>query len=78
MFNERGGGRPTPSGHPTAFPPGVDPDPRRDASRFGPEDYDLAILATIHPGHDYGWLRRCPLVLDCTYRTHGGRVRVLP
>jgi len=54
---------------------GVDPDPRRDPSGFGPEDYDLAILVTIHPGHDYGWLRRCPAVLDCTYKTSAGRRR---
>jgi UDP-N-acetyl-D-glucosamine dehydrogenase len=54
---------------------GVDPDPRRDKSGFGPEDYDLAILVTIHPGHDYGWLRRCPTVLDCTYRTPAGGQR---
>jgi UDP-N-acetyl-D-glucosamine dehydrogenase len=51
----------------------VDPDPRRDASGFGPEDYDLAILLAIHPGHDYGWLARCAEVLDCTYREHVGR-----
>jgi nucleotide sugar dehydrogenase len=57
---------------------GVDPDPRRDASGFGPEDYDLAILATVHPDHEYGWLARCPAVLDCTYRTPGGRRRFLP
>ena len=57
---------------------GVDPDPRRDGSGFGPEDYDLAILATVHPGHDYGWLSRCAAVLDCTYRTPGGRRRFLP
>jgi UDP-N-acetyl-D-glucosamine dehydrogenase len=58
----------------------VDPDPRRDASGFGPEDYDLTILATVHPDsdHDYGWLERCPAVLDCTYRTPGGRRRFLP
>ena len=53
----------------------VDPDPRREASGFGPEDYDLAILATIHPDHDYGWLARCPAVLDCTYRHPIGRLR---
>ena len=29
---------------------GVDPDPRRDASGFGPEDYDLAVLVTVQPG----------------------------
>jgi UDP-N-acetyl-D-glucosamine dehydrogenase len=57
---------------------GVDPDPRRDASGFGPEDYHLAILVAIHPGHDYGWLKRCPQVLDCTYRQHTGRRRFLP
>ena len=56
----------------------VDPDPRRDASGFGPEDYDLAIVVTIHPGHDYGWLRRCQAVLDCTYRTPGGLRRAIP
>jgi nucleotide sugar dehydrogenase len=57
---------------------GVDPDPRRDASGFGPEDYDLAVLVTVHPDHDYGWLRRTPRVLDCTYRMHTGRERFLP
>ena len=54
---------------------GVDPDPRRDASGFGPEDYDLAVVVATHPGHDYGWLSRCPEVLDCTYREHAGRRR---
>jgi UDP-N-acetyl-D-glucosamine dehydrogenase len=57
---------------------GVDPDPRRDASGLGPEDYDLAIVVTIHPDHDYGWLRRCPVVLDCTYRTPAGGRRFVP
>jgi UDP-N-acetyl-D-glucosamine dehydrogenase len=51
----------------------VDPDPRRDASGFGPEDYDLVIVAVMHPGHDYGWLRRCQEVLDCTYGEPTGR-----
>jgi UDP-N-acetyl-D-glucosamine dehydrogenase len=51
----------------------VDPDPRRDASGFGPEDYDLAVVLGTHPGHDYGWLKRCPEVLDCTYRERVGR-----
>jgi UDP-N-acetyl-D-glucosamine dehydrogenase len=40
--------------------------------------YDLAILATLHPGHDYGWLARCQAVLDCTYRTPLGKRRFLP
>jgi UDP-N-acetyl-D-glucosamine dehydrogenase len=57
---------------------GVDPDPRRGGGGFGPEDYDLAIVVTIHPDHDYGWLRRCPVVLDCTYRTPAGGMRFVP
>jgi UDP-N-acetyl-D-glucosamine dehydrogenase len=52
---------------------GIDPDPRRDASGFGPEDYELTIVIGTQPGHDYGWLRRCPQVLDCTYRERAGR-----
>jgi nucleotide sugar dehydrogenase len=56
----------------------IDPDPRRDASGFGPEDYDLAIVVTIHPGYDYGWLRRCPQVLDCTYSQPTDRRCLLP
>jgi len=56
----------------------VDPDPRRDASGFGPEDYDLALVVTVHPGHDYGWMLRCHTVLDCTYRTEAGRERLVP
>jgi UDP-N-acetyl-D-glucosamine dehydrogenase len=51
----------------------VDPDPRRDASGFGPEDYELAILVGLTPGHDYGWLGRCQQVLDCTYSERTGR-----
>jgi nucleotide sugar dehydrogenase len=56
----------------------VNPDPRVDASGFGPEDYQLTIVVTVHPGYDYGWLERCPDVLDCTYRTPGGRRRMVP
>ncbi len=56
----------------------VTPDPRLDASGFGPEDYDLAVVVTVHPERDYGWLARCPAVLDCTYRTHSGRRRMVP
>jgi UDP-N-acetyl-D-glucosamine dehydrogenase len=51
----------------------IDPDPRRDGSGFGPEDYELAIVIGVQPGYDYGWLRRCPQVLDCTYRQRTGR-----
>ncbi len=56
----------------------VTPDPRLDASGLGPEDYALALVATVHPGYDYGWLARCPAVLDCTYRTLAGRRRMVP
>jgi UDP-N-acetyl-D-glucosamine dehydrogenase len=43
-----------------------------------PGSYDLAILATLHPEHDYGWLEHCAAVLDCTYRAPVGRRRFLP
>ena len=56
----------------------IDPDPRRDASGFGPEDYELVIVVAIQPGYDYGWLRRCPQVLDCTYSEPTGRRCLLP
>jgi UDP-N-acetyl-D-glucosamine dehydrogenase len=56
----------------------VVPDPRVDRSGFGPEDYDLTIVVTVHPEHDYGWLARCPAVLDCTYETIAGRRRLVP
>ncbi len=56
---------------------GVDPDPRRDASGLGPEDYELAIVVGVQPGYDYGWLRRCPQVLDCTYRERIGQRQFL-
>jgi UDP-N-acetyl-D-glucosamine dehydrogenase len=39
--------------------------------------YDLAILAVRHPDADLDWLDDCPIVVDCTYRTHAGRRRVL-
>jgi UDP-N-acetyl-D-glucosamine dehydrogenase len=57
---------------------GVAVDPRSDASGFGPEDYDLTIVVTMHPDHDYGWLARCRTVLDCTYGAHAGRERFVP
>jgi hypothetical protein len=50
-----------------------------DRPVLDPEDYDLAILTTLHPDHDYDWLERCPAVLDCTYRRHtAGRKRFTP
>jgi len=52
---------------------------RRTDVALVPEDYDLAILATLHPDHDYDWLARCPAVLDCTYRRpDAGLRRFLP
>ena len=38
-----------------------------------PSDYDLALVVTIHEGHDYGWLDEFDQVLDCTYQTPLGR-----
>lgn len=52
---------------------------RGAGGKRAPEDYDLTILATLHPDHDYDWLARCPAVLDCTYRrTDAGVQRFLP
>ena len=33
-----------------------------------PQDFDLAIVVTVHAGFDYSWLERFES-LDCTYRT---------
>ncbi len=38
-------------------------------------DYDLVVLATLHPGVDYDWLEASESVLDCTYRSQSGRTR---
>ena len=32
------------------------------------EDFDLAIVHTLHPGVSYAWVARCPQVLDATYQ----------
>jgi UDP-N-acetyl-D-glucosamine dehydrogenase len=32
------------------------------------EDFDLAIVHTLHPGVSYGWVAACKQVLDGTYR----------
>ena len=42
-----------------------------------PADYDLALLVTVHHGHDYAWLDDFDHVLDCTYDTPLGRRRAL-
>jgi nucleotide sugar dehydrogenase len=31
-------------------------------------DWDLVLLHTVHPQHDYSWVSRCATVLDATYR----------
>lgn len=33
-----------------------------------PDSFDLAVVMTLHPGVDHGWLEGVPLVLDATYR----------
>ena len=38
-------------------------------------DYDLVVVAVVHPGHSYEFLADAEQVLDATYRTPGGRVR---
>ncbi len=32
------------------------------------EDWDLAVVHTVHPGFDHGWVADCPRVLDATYQ----------
>jgi UDP-N-acetyl-D-glucosamine dehydrogenase len=41
------------------------------------EDYDLAVVVTVHTGFDYAWLDGMEQVLDCTYRTAAPAVREL-
>jgi UDP-N-acetyl-D-mannosaminuronate dehydrogenase len=38
-------------------------------------DYDLVVVAVVHPGHSYGFIADAEHVLDATYRTPGGKVR---
>jgi UDP-N-acetyl-D-glucosamine dehydrogenase len=46
-------------------------------ARPRPADYDVAVLVTLHDGHDYSWLADFEQVLDCTYRTPLGTQRAL-
>lgn len=39
--------------------------------------WDLALIHTIQPGHDYDWLARFPTVVDATYRYDPAPVRHL-
>ena len=32
------------------------------------EDFDLAIVHTLHPGVSYAWVAACKQVLDATYQ----------
>jgi nucleotide sugar dehydrogenase len=38
-------------------------------------DYDLAVVAVVHPGHSYEFLADVEHLLDATYKTPGGVVR---
>lgn len=40
-----------------------------------PADYDLIVVAVVHPGFSYEFLADAPRVLDATYKTPGGKVR---
>jgi UDP-N-acetyl-D-glucosamine dehydrogenase len=35
------------------------------------EDYDLAVVHTVHPRASYAWVGHCPRVLDATYQFAG-------
>ncbi|MEU5162025.1 nucleotide sugar dehydrogenase [Streptomyces sp. NPDC020875] len=37
-------------------------------ARPGDGEWDLVLVHTVHPGHDYGWIGDGTLVLDATYR----------
>jgi UDP-N-acetyl-D-glucosamine dehydrogenase len=40
-----------------------------------PADYDLVVVAVVHPGHSYEFLAAAEHVLDATYKTPGGKTR---
>lgn len=40
-------------------------------------EWNLVLLHTVHPGHDYEWVRRCPRVLDATYQFDSAEHREL-
>jgi UDP-N-acetyl-D-glucosamine dehydrogenase len=44
-------------------------------SRPDPADFEMAIVVTVHPRHDYDWLASFRHVLDCTYRVPAGQRR---
>jgi nucleotide sugar dehydrogenase len=47
----------------------------RSVERPDPADYDLVVVAVVHPGHSYEFLADAEHVLDATYKTPGGKVR---
>jgi nucleotide sugar dehydrogenase len=47
----------------------------RSVERPNPADYDLVVVAVVHPGHSYEFLADAEHVLDATYKTPGGKVR---
>ena len=59
-------------------PPGTDGGGGVDATLPGTDvdsavephggDWDLALIHTVQPGHDYAWVGDCPMVVDATYR----------
>ncbi|WP_231379322.1 nucleotide sugar dehydrogenase [Candidatus Solirubrobacter pratensis] len=40
-----------------------------------PSQYDLVLVAVVHPGHSYEYLADAEHLLDATYKTSGGKVR---
>jgi UDP-N-acetyl-D-glucosamine dehydrogenase len=47
----------------------------RSVESPNPDDYDLIVVAVVHPGFSYEFLADAPRVLDATYKTPGGKVR---
>ena len=55
--------------------PGRDPMSSTGSPRG--EDWDLAVIHTLHPGADYSWVAGCPRVLDATYQFDGAPYRAV-
>jgi UDP-N-acetyl-D-glucosamine dehydrogenase len=47
----------------------------RNVERPHAADYDLVVVAVVHPGNSYEFLADAEHVLDATYKTPGGTVR---
>ena len=48
---------------------------RRNVEAPDAADYDLVVVAVVHPGQSYAFLADAEHVLDVTYKTPGGKVR---